>query len=416
MKKFITGLLVGAILCSSVGALAVSLIANPADFKVFVNGAEFVSDPPTLEVEGRTYLPLRAIGEALGVPVEWNETLRQVEVGTMPTSSEAVADTANHPNCKGNVTEYGWADAFAANDPTKFSALFHPKVNQIAGTSPYLSFGAETVANTFGWASMFYKYCDFTHQAVAGNRTFLEWELETMNKMPMTGVTVLTRNNDGKIITTENGHRNLMEIMVFLEHFVRGPEGVGTVHMIHLGALQEYGLDAKYVRKDDGVFKAQGVTDKYPDAFAAATSEKFAELLAEDVTLSGGYVVETMSGRDNVARSLAEIAKFYEHCIFTVQAVSGNRTYLLYEGRLLNDLPVVSGFLILVRDQNGKITEVMDTAVPIMANTLLSAHLSEATKGSGLEKYFYRDTLFAEAVEKYGLENVYGEYTTDFGR
>lgn len=33
-------------------------------FKVLVNGEEFVSDPPALAVDGRTYLPLRAMGEA----------------------------------------------------------------------------------------------------------------------------------------------------------------------------------------------------------------------------------------------------------------------------------------------------------------------------------------------------------------
>ncbi len=81
MKKFITGFIVGAVICSMLGAFAVSYIANPVDFKVLVNGKEFVSDPPALEVEGRTYLPLRAMGDALGVPVNWNEELRQAEVG-----------------------------------------------------------------------------------------------------------------------------------------------------------------------------------------------------------------------------------------------------------------------------------------------------------------------------------------------
>lgn len=81
MKKFIAGFLAGALIFSAIGVFAVTYVANPVDFKVFVNGKEFVSDPPALEVEGRTYLPLRAMGEALGVPVEWNEELRQAEVG-----------------------------------------------------------------------------------------------------------------------------------------------------------------------------------------------------------------------------------------------------------------------------------------------------------------------------------------------
>ena len=80
MKKFISGLLTGAIIASTV-AFAASYVAEPASFKVIVNGNEFTSDPPALVVEGRTYLPLRAMGDALGVPVEWNSELGQAEVG-----------------------------------------------------------------------------------------------------------------------------------------------------------------------------------------------------------------------------------------------------------------------------------------------------------------------------------------------
>lgn len=84
MKRFISGFVAGAIVFGAVGAFAASYVANPVGFKVLVNGQEFVSDPPALEVEGRTYLPLRAIGDALGVPVGWNEELGQAEVGTAP--------------------------------------------------------------------------------------------------------------------------------------------------------------------------------------------------------------------------------------------------------------------------------------------------------------------------------------------
>lgn len=89
MKRFIGGFLAGAMLFGSIGAFAVQYAANPVDFKVLVNGEEFTSDPPALEVNGRTYLPLRAIGDALGVPVTWNEELRQAEVGnSVPVANE----------------------------------------------------------------------------------------------------------------------------------------------------------------------------------------------------------------------------------------------------------------------------------------------------------------------------------------
>lgn len=89
MKKFLSGFIAGAVLFASIGAVAVSYVANPADFKVLVNGKEFISNPPALVVEGKTYLPLRAMGEALGVPVNWNEGLRQAEVGNTAPVAQA---------------------------------------------------------------------------------------------------------------------------------------------------------------------------------------------------------------------------------------------------------------------------------------------------------------------------------------
>ncbi len=97
MKKFVSGFLAGSMIFGTVCAFAVQYAANPVDFKVLVNGKEFISDPPALEVEGRTYLPLRAIGDALGVPVSWNEELRQAEVGNASNSASSNEYSRNNP-------------------------------------------------------------------------------------------------------------------------------------------------------------------------------------------------------------------------------------------------------------------------------------------------------------------------------
>lgn len=81
MKRFISGVIVGGVLAGTI-ALAASYVAEPASFKVMVNGKEFTSDPPAMVINGSTYLPLRAMGEALNVPVEWNAELNQAEVGS----------------------------------------------------------------------------------------------------------------------------------------------------------------------------------------------------------------------------------------------------------------------------------------------------------------------------------------------
>lgn len=330
---------------------------------------------------------------------------------TKETQAPEMADTANHPNCLGNVTEYAWADAFYAQDPSAFELMFDENISQAAGTTPGVTFGAKTVSAIFGWASQFYEYCNFIHQAKQGNRTFLEWELLTHNGMFMTGMTILTKDESGKVVGAVNAHRNLMEIVIFLEHFFQGPEDIGSVYTVHEAALAQYGIEAKYVRKPDGTIRGRGVDDGYIDAFETARVSDFKAILADDVVFSGGYVTENMTGADDVAATLAAMAGYYEHCVFTVQANEDNRTYIQYEGRLLNQMMVPDGFIVIVRDDNGKITEVMDNPMPITVNTVLSTYLREATDGEVSARYFYRDSLFVEAVEKYGLEGVYGEST-----
>ena len=105
MKKFISGAMTGAILAGSI-AFAASYVAEPASFKVLVNGKEFVSDPPALVVEGRTYLPLRAMGDALGVPVNWNAELRQAEVGNSAPVAEKNEYSRTNPAPLNTIQTY----------------------------------------------------------------------------------------------------------------------------------------------------------------------------------------------------------------------------------------------------------------------------------------------------------------------
>lgn len=93
MKKFITGTCAGIALASTI-ALAASYMAEDASFKVFVNGEEFTSSKAVV-IDGRTYLPLRAIGDALGVPVNWNDESKQVEVGTTSNWTEETVNINN---------------------------------------------------------------------------------------------------------------------------------------------------------------------------------------------------------------------------------------------------------------------------------------------------------------------------------
>ncbi|MEL7624413.1 MAG: L,D-transpeptidase family protein [Clostridiales bacterium] len=83
MKKFLAGLLVGALLFSAIPLLAAAgLMLTPVEYPVLVNGAEYTDQEyPLLNYEGRTYLPLAKIGDLLKVKYLWNEEKSQVEIG-----------------------------------------------------------------------------------------------------------------------------------------------------------------------------------------------------------------------------------------------------------------------------------------------------------------------------------------------
>ncbi len=55
-----------------------------ADYPVLVNGqAMTFTDVPPMNYNGRTMLPLRSISEAVGVPINWNNATKSVEINTV---------------------------------------------------------------------------------------------------------------------------------------------------------------------------------------------------------------------------------------------------------------------------------------------------------------------------------------------
>ena len=94
MKKIVSGLVIGGILatCPLAYAETTSWTADMATFKVMVRGTEFISENPAVVVDGRTYLPLRAMGDVLGVSVEWNPDLNQAEVA-MAEKAQSTTNT-----------------------------------------------------------------------------------------------------------------------------------------------------------------------------------------------------------------------------------------------------------------------------------------------------------------------------------
>lgn len=91
LRIFVTGFLMGSMM------LAVTVTASRqwamreityGDINVVVDGAavNFAADMQPFITQDRTFLPIRAISEALGIDVNWNDATRTVYVGEMPAT------------------------------------------------------------------------------------------------------------------------------------------------------------------------------------------------------------------------------------------------------------------------------------------------------------------------------------------
>jgi lysophospholipase L1-like esterase len=90
-KGFLAGFLSCAVLAAGIGIFAASektLTALYDDIKIFIDGSQITpkdADGAAVEpfiVDGTTYLPVRAVAEAFGKDVQWEEETRSVKIGT----------------------------------------------------------------------------------------------------------------------------------------------------------------------------------------------------------------------------------------------------------------------------------------------------------------------------------------------
>jgi hypothetical protein len=78
VRKFLAGLLVGLFLSTVVVAASPAMAAQV--IKLVVNGKEVKSDVPVQMIDGRVMAPARALSEALGAKVEWDQATGTVRV------------------------------------------------------------------------------------------------------------------------------------------------------------------------------------------------------------------------------------------------------------------------------------------------------------------------------------------------
>jgi pimeloyl-ACP methyl ester carboxylesterase len=119
----------------------------------------------------------------------------------------------------------GWTRAFEEKSSTSFGEAFASDVVLEASVMRRPVVGAEQVKTVMGVASGIYEALAFTQQASHGPRTYLEWEAQAFGGEKLSGITVLTRNEEGKIVRAAIHHRPLAGALKFSAEIGRRLKG-----------------------------------------------------------------------------------------------------------------------------------------------------------------------------------------------
>jgi len=117
--------------------------------------------------------------------------------------SEASATTS------GAADAEGWINAFASKSADDFGEAFHRDVVLEASVIRSPITGRENVKAVMSAASSIYESLEFTHQTVNGPRTYLEWQATAFSGLKIDGVTILTKDEAGQIVSAAIHHRPL---------------------------------------------------------------------------------------------------------------------------------------------------------------------------------------------------------------
>jgi hypothetical protein len=135
-------------------------------------------------------------------------------------------DSGTQPNTTAEVDPQGWTHAFAAQSADAFRDAFAEDV-VLEATNLYRPVqGRDLVKQTMAAASEIYESLVFTRQAVNGPRTYLEWEATALGGLALHGITILTKDEDGKITHAAIHHRPLGAVLKFSAEVGRRLEGL----------------------------------------------------------------------------------------------------------------------------------------------------------------------------------------------
>jgi pimeloyl-ACP methyl ester carboxylesterase len=103
----------------------------------------------------------------------------------------------------------GWREAFANRSAEAFEEALADDIVLEASALNRPIEGRDRVMRVLGTASAIYDSLVFTHEASSGPRSYVEWEATAFGGVAMAGVTILTRNGSGRIVSARIHHRPL---------------------------------------------------------------------------------------------------------------------------------------------------------------------------------------------------------------
>jgi pimeloyl-ACP methyl ester carboxylesterase len=102
-----------------------------------------------------------------------------------------------------------WREAFARRSEEDFAEALADDVVLEASVLHRPIEGRDRVKQAMAIASGIYDSLVFTHEASSGDRTYVEWEATAFGGMTMSGVTILTKDESGRIVNARIHHRPL---------------------------------------------------------------------------------------------------------------------------------------------------------------------------------------------------------------
>ena len=124
-----------------------------------------------------------------------------------------------------NPRQQGWTQAFERKSADAFALAFAPDIVLEASVLARPIAGLERVKTIMAAASTIYESLAFTHEAANGQRNYLEWKAEAFGGEKLFGITILTKNDDGKIVHAAIHHRPLNAALKFSAELGRRVHG-----------------------------------------------------------------------------------------------------------------------------------------------------------------------------------------------